>query len=361
MRPYIDLMILPERNIGSAALRSDGRPRHRGLIIFIATLILVFTGYATWWYLLVDETRQQLDAWFADVRTAGHDITVQDIKFSGFPSRITIGLENLKFTHANGQWHVDVPYAQAYGTPWELNRIDGSVGIPVSIEHRHRDRTDTYNVASADNAFVVTLSDQAAFDLTITDAAIEGSNIEQLIKIDALAARLAQGDESIFLRASLNANGITLPDPQLSPFGEKIASLQTDIDILVRPTHAGSLAEQLDIWRRSGGAVEVRRLSVRHGVLGLDGDGTITLDQNLQPEGAFGVSVIGFNPAVDALVAKEFVKRQEGQLAKAALGLFAKVPAGGGPKQIDVPLTIQDRKLTVGPFPLIRVPRIYWE
>lgn len=354
-------MILPERNIGPAAPRSDGRPRHRGLIIFIAILILVSTGYATWWYLLVDQTRHQLDVWFADMRAAGHEITYQDIQITGFPSRITIDLENLQFTHANGQWHVDVPHAQAYGTPWQLDRVDGSVSVPVSIEHRYQDRVDTYSVASAINDFVVTLSDQGAINLTMTEAVIAGSTISQPIKIDTFSANLMGGDASMFLRASLNANGITLPNPEFSPFGENIASLQTDIDVLVRPTGVGPFSEQMDIWRRSGGAVEVRRLSVRHGVLGLDGDGTITLDQNLQPEGAFGASVIGFNPAVDALVAKGFVKEPEGRLAKAALGLFAKAPVGGGPKQIDVPLTIQDRKLTVGPFPLMRVPRVYWK
>ncbi len=354
-------MILPERNIGSAALRSDGHPRHRGLIIFIAVLILVFTGYATWWYLLVDQTRQQLDAWFVDVRAAGHKITYEDIQITGFPSRITIDVEKLRFTHANGQWYVDVPHAQAYGTPWQLDRVDGSVRVPVRIEHRRQDRVDTYSVTSATNDFVITLSNQGAIDLTMTETAIAGSTITQPIKVDTLSARLIGGDTSMFLSASLNASGITLPDPGLSPFGDKIASLQTDIDVLVRPTRTGTLSEQLDIWRRSGGAVEVRRLSVRHGVLGLDGDGTITLDQNLQPEGAFGASVVGFNPAIDALMAQGLVKKPEGRLAKAALGLFAKVPAGGGPKRIDVPLTIQDRKLTVGPFPLMRVPRVHWE
>ena len=354
-------MILPERKIEPTTYQSDGRHRHRGLIISIAILILVSVGYATWWYLLVNQTRQQLDAWFADVRADGHDIAYEDVRITGFPSRITIDIENLRFTHANGRWVVNVPRAQAYGTPWQLDRVEGSVGVPVSIEHRHRDHVDTYSVASAANGFVVTLSDQEVFDLTMSEAAITGSTITEPIKIDALTASLARGDASMFLRASLNANGITLPDPSASPFGEKIASLQTDIDILVRPTVAKPLSERMDIWRRSGGTVEVRRLSVRHGVLGLDGDGTITLDQNLQPEGAFAASVIGFNPAIDALVDMGLVKEPEGRLAKAALGLFAEVPPGGGPKKIDVPLTVQDRRLFIGPFPLIRVPRVHWE
>lgn len=354
-------MILPERNIGSTASRSDGRPRHRGLIIFIALLILILTGYAAWWYLLVEQTRLQLDAWFENVRAAGHEVVYDDLLIAGFPSRITIDIDNLQFTHANGQWHVDVPHAQAYGAPWQLERIDGSLGMPIRIEHQHRDRVDTYTASSTDNGFVVTLSDQGTFQLIMTEAAIAGSTMVQPIMIDKLSASLMGGDTAIFFRASLDASGILLPDPELSPFGEKITSLQTDIDVLGGPTRGESVAEKLDTWRLNGGVVEVRRLSVRHGVLGFDGDGTITLDQNLQPEGAFGASVTGFNPAVDALVSQGLVKEGEGRLAKAALGLFAKAPPGGGPKSIDMPLTVQDRKLTVGPFPLMRLPRIYWE
>lgn len=354
-------MILPERDIGSAALRSDGRPRHRGLIIFIAVLILALTGYATWWYMLVEQTREHLDAWFADVRTAGHEASYDDLLITGFPSRIALDIQNLRFAHANGQWRINIPVAKAYGTPWQLTQIEGSIGVPVRIENQRGDHVNAFTVVSASNSFVVTLDGAGVVDLSMDEFVIADAMSSQSITADMLNLKLRGGDASIFMHASLAASGVTLPDPSMSPFGEKITSLETDVDLVVAPTRVGTLPEQLDIWRRDGGAIEVRRLSIRHGVLGLDGDGTITLDRNLQPEGAFGVSVSGFNPAIDALVAQGLVPEAESRLVKAALGLLAKVPPEGGPKRIEIPLTVQDQKLIAGPFPLMRIPRIYWE
>lgn len=353
-------MILPERNTNPAS-RSDGRPKHRGLIIFIAFLILALAGYAVWWYLLVEQTRAHVDAWFEDIRAQGHVAKYDDLQIFGFPSQIALEIQNFQFNHANGQWRVTLPHAQAYGIPWQLDRIEGYVGVPINIEHTRGARTDNHVVSSATNSFDVTLDDIGTFSFEMRELSVTGSKISQPIMMETFTVALNGGDKNLFLQASLKAVGIRLPDPELSPFGAEIASLEADIDVDVRPTSAPTLPEQLDVWRRDGGAIEVRRLSVRHGVLGLDGDGTITLDRNLQPEGAFGASVSGFNPAVDALIAQGLVPEAEGQLAKAALGLFAKAPPGGGPKTIDIPLTVQEGRLSAGPFPLMRIPRIYWD
>ncbi len=353
-------MILPERNI-SPASRSDGRPKHRGLIIFIAFLILVLAGYAVWWYLLAEQTRAHIDAWFEDVRAAGHEAQYDDLQIVGFPSQIALEIQNFQFNHANGEWRITLPYAKAHGIPWQLDRVEGHIGVPINIEHTRGTRTDSYVVSSAANSFNVMLDNPGIFAFEMSELNVTGSTISQPIMMKTFMGTLGGGDTDLFLQSSIKAAGIRLSDPELSPFGEEIASLEVDIDVDVRPSSASSLPQELDIWRRDGGAIEVRRLSVRHGVLGLDGDGTITLDRNLQPEGAFSASVSGFNPAVDALIAQGLVPKAEGQLAKAALGLFAKAPSGGGPKTIDIPLTVQEGRLSAGPFPLMRIPRIYWD
>lgn len=354
-------MILPERNIGPAIRQSDGRPRHRGLIIFLAILILISAGYATWWYLLVEQTRGHLDAWVEDVRTAGHKISYDEIQFVGFPSRITLEIENLSFIHVNDNWQIIVPRAQVYGTPWKLDRVEGDVDMPVEVSHASSGQTITYTISSQQNAFDVDLNGSGAISLKLDGLRVESPALSDPISMDTLSGTLRGGDENLFFQTSINASGISLPESDISPFGEKIESFGTDIDVVVHPTRAASLSEQLDIWRRNGGAIEVQRLSIRHGVLGLDGDGTITLDRDLQPEGAFGASVSGFNPAIDAMVVQGLVPEAESRFIKAALGLLATVPPGGGPKRIDVPLTVQNRELTVGPFPLMRVPRVDWE
>ena len=120
-------------------------------------------------------------------------------------------------------------------------------------------------------------------------------------------------------------------------------------------------AAAIRAWSNDGGAIDVQSLDLVHGVLGLNGEGTLALDNDLQPIGAFTARIAGFQAAIDQLVAAGMVRPDDGKLAKVVLGVMAKVPKGGGPLQISLPLTLQDRKLSVGPLPLVRLPMINWE
>ena len=83
--------------------------------------------------------------------------------------------------------------------------------------------------------------------------------------------------------------------------------------------------------------------------------------ETMQPIGAFTASISGFNDAVDALVEAGAARPQDGALAKVVLGVLAKTPPGGGPKVVSLPLSLQDRRLSVGPVPLVTFKRIEWE
>lgn len=354
-------MILPERDLTPNTPVSDGRPRHRGLIIFIALLLLVTAGYGGWWYVLAGQTQSHFDAWIEDVRASGHEISYGEVSISGFPAHISMDIHDLYFRHATGTLEAHVPLVRANGTPWRLDQVQGYIGVPVAITDLRSATPRKYMISAKENSFRVNLKSARSFKATFADFAVTGAGINNPIRAEEFVVGVRGPLETVAVSATLSARGITLPEAGMSPFGETVETLETTIDVLGSSFPSGSRSERLDSWRRSGGTVEVRRLSVRHGVLGIDGVGTAALDQNLQPVGAFTTNITGFNPAVDALVNMGLVKHDEGRLAKAALGLFATSPAGGGPKQIEVPLTVQDRRLSVGPFPLLRIPPVHWD
>lgn len=354
-------MILPERELPPTPPTSDGRPRHRGLIIFIALLLLVTAGYGGWWYTLAEQAREQFERWVSDVRAVGHEISHDEVSLSGFPSRVLFDLRNVKFSHSSGQWYADIPHVQAYGIPWQLDKIEGSVSAPVVIARSMGEDVEIYKISSDQNRYVVTFDDGGAFRGAMGGVSIEGPRLNSPVRSEVVEVDLRRSGAAAFVSATLGVRNLVFPRSDQSPFGNTIESAQTTIDMIGDPPNSGSTRERLDEWRINGGTVEVRRLSVRHGVLGLDGDGTVALDPDLQPVGAFTARITGFNPAVDALVDLGLVKDQDGRLAKAALGLFAAAPPGGGPKQIEVPLTLQNHQLSVGPFPLIRVPPVHWD
>lgn len=353
-------MILPERDLTPNTPISDGRPRHRGLIIFIALLLLVIAGYGGWWYVLAGQTQSHFDAWVADVRASGHKISYGDVSISGFPAHISMDIHDLSFRDATGALEARVPHVHANGIPWRLDQVQGNIGGPITVTDYRSSTPRQYDISADKNDFQVMLTSDRAFKATFADLSISGAGIDNPIRADEFIVGLRGPTETAAVSATLLAHDVTLPKADLSPFGEKVEAFETTIDVLGSSPSTGSKTDRLDSWRQSGGTVEVRRLSVRHGVLGLDSEGTAALDQNLQPVGAFTANITGFNPAVDALVDLGLVKADEGRLAKAALGLFATSPSGGGPKQIEVPLTLQDRRLSVGPFPLIRIPPVHW-
>ncbi|MCH8237896.1 MAG: DUF2125 domain-containing protein, partial [Proteobacteria bacterium] len=128
----------------------------------------------------------------------------------------------------------------------------------------------------------------------------------------------------------------------------------------------GDLPERLDAealaqWRDRGGTVEIRRLDIRHGPLAVEGDGTLALDGDMQPMGAFTFLVRGFLEALDRLREAGVIEEHPARLAKTVLGALARNPGGDGGGELKVPLTIQERWLYVGPVGIGRMPVLHWD
>jgi hypothetical protein len=150
-----------------------------------------------------------------------------------------------------------------------------------------------------------------------------------------------------------------LPPGTRAALGRRIESLVVTAVITGRLAR-GPLIQALEAWRRDGGVIEVERLALNWAALGLDADGTIALDANLQPMGALTARIAGFRETVEALVAAGNVRPRDGLTAKIVLGLLARTPEGGGRPRITAPLSLRDRQLRIGPVPLLRLPAIRW-
>jgi hypothetical protein len=91
----------------------------------------------------------------------------------------------------------------------------------------------------------------------------------------------------------------------------------------------------------------------------VSGDGTVALDQRLQPVGAFSAVVRGYDEAVDAAVARGLMTPAQGTAVKVWLNARAEKDERG--LKVKLPLTIQDGFLSMGPVKLAQVPRIVWQ
>ena len=113
----------------------------------------------------------------------------------------------------------------------------------------------------------------------------------------------------------------------------------------------------LKAWRDSGGTINLPDLSLHWGPLTIAVNGTVALDPEMQPEGAFTAQMVGYEQAIDAMATAGWIKAGAGSVAKLALGITAQ-PGPGGKPMVKTPLTIQNRRISAGPIKLGEVPEL---
>lgn len=169
----------------------------------------------------------------------------------------------------------------------------------------------------------------------------------------------------VTLRAALRADRLALapgilpatPSPVL---GNEIRVIRTDFSVNGTLDARQPTPQALQAWRDAGGTIDVDRLELVWGPVRLAGDGTMALDANLQPEGAFAARVSGLADILTALEKAAIIDARTAAIARITLAVLTRPAADGGPPQAQVPLTIQDGVLSVGPVALFKLPRIAW-
>jgi hypothetical protein len=183
-----------------------------------------------------------------------------------------------------------------------------------------------------------------------------------LVQFDASLDPRAPKDAARTYRLATEA--IDLPPARSWALGNRISSASIEgtlagpVDDPVPPSR--DLAARAAAWRDGGGELTIRDMAMGWGPLGLSGAGTLGLDERLQPTWNGQVRAIGYAAALDALVSAHALTPGAATAAKAVLSLLAHVPQDGSPPDVEVPLTLHDRVLSMSQFPLLRVPELIW-
>jgi hypothetical protein len=204
----------------------------------------------------------------------------------------------------------------------------------------------------------------------LNPATPEGAGMD--VEIGNLRAALPSGNMTVTRlqlhgdasqRFSLNAGDIALPPRAAGgtwPLGPHIASLVFSGSIIGNLPLTPAPSARVAAWRNAGGKVELHRVSIGWGPLGVTGQGSLELDETLQPIGTATLRVVGYNQALDAMARGGSLSPRVVGAAKAVLDLIAHTPDGGGAPLVDAPLTLRDGQLTVGQIPVARLPPLVW-
>lgn len=341
--------------------------RRAGLLIALVVVALALAWSGFWFYTARD-IEARVAAWAELQRAQGLSADYASLHVGGFPLawRVHIALPHMAGVGPTG-WEWRGGAAIATLRPWALH------DIPMTFPGDHRlsggagGVAETVLLNAAEPNGRILLDDRGR----LARLALDLGAVSALRSPAAAPAKIRRVQFSLephrlptathmtdVLDIALAAEDITLPPPG-SPLGDKIAHARLGLSVK-GALPPGRLAASVASWRDDGGSIEVPHLTLAWGRLDLEGSGTLALDGENRPLGAFSVRVRGYGETVDALSAAGLMRPRDASAVKIALNLFAR-PNADGVRELKVPITAQDGGLSVAGLPLVRLAPLRFE
>lgn len=328
-----------------------------GVVLALAAL------WVAGWYLVADKIRARLDAWIEERRAEGVVAEHAGVRIDGFPAAwvVTVAKPVLAGAGATAwAWQGDA--LEARFSPWTLREV--AVRFPG--DHRVAAGGGTalggvWRVRAARPDGRLTLDG----DGRLERLEIDFSEAEVMRQPDASPVRIARllGTANLLrpppdhrnetFTLSLNLDSVSPVTPPVAALGTVVDAVRLDLAFKGR-LPSGRLGPALAEWRDDGGTVEISHVGVKWGPVNADGSGTLTLDAQNRPLGAFTARWRGYGETLDALQGAGQLRPWEAAGAKLMLGALARQQADGN-GQIEIPLTAQDGRLFVAGWPLLRL------
>ena len=339
--------------------------RLRPLSVAAAFVLLLALAWTAYWSTAAARLKSWVEDWAVAERARGATVDYADLAFSGFPLELRLSAGAVRVRRPDGLAFSAARLA-ASAEPWNpldiAFRLEGEPAVALPAAGA-RPALALAASAGAGRAQMAPDGSVRALALTLANPAAGVMGTDALLTATALDLALdwpatppaTHTDPGLF--AGLALRDLALPGQPV--MGATVQ--RADLRLTVKgapPADFGRTA--VAAWSGDGGTVELVVDAIDWGDLRLSGDATLALDGALQPVASGTTTLIGFEYLFDRLAAIGRLQRSQATMAKTALGLLAK-PTADGALALTVPVTLQDRRLTLGPFPIAEVPPIRWD
>jgi hypothetical protein len=333
----------------------------RFAIAFVALVIAICGGYAVYWNWMAGKLSDGLAPWAEARRAEGYRVEWENVAVGGFPMSFRYLFTKARFSADRPlPATLEAPRLVVSTEPWNLRhwRFRTPEGARLA---------DPQSLVGFDLGKVEGSAGIGANDVTMIDVAassLDGIGLTHGATIANASAHLEIPREAparhqdVVLDAALRLIDVKT-QASVPGFGDTLSELSFAMQ-LKGALPPGSLAHALAQWRDQGGTVELKDFHLRWGALLVDANGTLALDNALQPEGAFSAIITGQDAVVDLAVTAGVLHQQDATIVKAVLSVLAK-PGPSGEKAITVPLTVQQSRIYLGPAAIGTLPPINWE
>jgi hypothetical protein len=327
----------------------------------LAIVILAALGWSGFWWWQASVRDRALTSWLAERSADGWVAQAEDIRVTGFPSRVDAVVTNLDLADPEAGWswaadefrimslsykpnHVIVafPGKQTFATPYQSvhavsDQLRGSV-VFRPTPRLELDRT-TFEIGN------MRLSGDAGWQAEIGEA--------------ILATRQAADGTPFAHDVAFNAENLLLPEGLTAGLGDRVAL----------PAEIGPVALDMTLgfdrpWDRPAlegenpalEEVVIRDLSLTWGKLDLRGRGTLAVDAQGFAEGRLELRARNWRDMLDLAVSAGALDRTLAGAVRGGLDLLARF--GGDGDSLNVPLDFEDGKTRLGPIVIGPAPQL---
>lgn len=336
------------------------RRRKRLVIAAVLFAAVLFGAYTVLWFYAAHRVREGLPQWAAAMRAQHLDLSWQGLRIAGFPLafRLKFGDAVVRDRDPRLSADVRVPALTASARPW--NPFVWQLDLPAGLTAATAGGALVSAPAATGTAAVVGAGARLWFAVSEPRVTADTAHVaaRRVYLWLLLPPQPPSAPDEAALGLALEVHDLTLPQvPQ--PFHNPLDEASLGITVM-GPVPRGPPREAAALWRDAGGTLEVDHVALRWGALRLTASGTLALDDDLQPIGAFSGGVEGYGELIKALVAAGRLGKREAGLATTALSIFSKRGAGGRP-QITTSFRIQNGEMFLGPLKIGPVPHIDWD
>jgi hypothetical protein len=343
-----------------------------------AIVIALLGGHTAYWFVTMHALERGLDIGLAQRRQAGWSAQFGPPARAGYPFSAELAIPDMRILATGAEnisWQAErVRLRIALWHPQQLNietagaqtlRLADGAPMPFRADRLHV----VIPIEPGFPRWGEASSAQLRARIPMPDGPA-GLMVGQIQAGIGLHPAALEGEAAVTLR--LAAAAIQLPDPTRWALGPDIATLDLEARLggplprLDLSLGNKSLPDAAGQWRDAGGTLEIDRLHLRWGPLELNTSATLALDASLQPMGSGTVRMRGQAAALDALTEAGIIKPAAAKMARTILALLAKptAPTSGAAamaeQPVELPVSVQERRLMLRQFPLTRLPVLRW-
>lgn len=335
--------------------------RLKWALIVVFVLAVLSLVYSSWWFIIASQFEKSVDIWIEQQRDQGILITYKKRSQTGFPGsvKLTVLVPHLeKPNQMGGSWSSDTLKLSL--KPWAFNTLE----FDLSGQHQWKLNKQTGVKTFEGNAEkwrgMLMLKDGVADQVIVN---LSGLKINDLSANDTF--KITETEISLLDISSdvpsfkIRIRDMEMPERVQLPLGRNVRHIDAKGYVTGR-FQVEHWPYVLASWRDEGGTVDFKLFDIDYPPLRVRGDGTLALDTQMQPVGAFAVKAGGVFATVDALYNKGLIPIGMLFATKIALGVLSKKSEDGKNSYLDMSLTLQDRTLYAGTLKLLKFAPIRW-